>query len=204
MTPEKNYNDLFSIDELDSEIRHRKKRKETATLVKTIINSIIVVAAVAVLVAHLVFPIMRVNGTSMEPILSDGDIITSVKGIWLIERGDIIAFYYNDKVLLKRVIGLPGDVIDIDGDGYVYVNKKKINEPYLNQRSLGICDVNFPVTVEENAVFVLGDHRSVSVDSRSRDVGNINYERIIGKIFFRVYPFTSFSKMPFKSFNFLM
>ena len=192
MTPEKNYNDLFSIDELDSEIRHRKKRKETATLVKTIINSIIVVAAVAVLVAHLVFPIMRVNGTSMEPILSDGDIITSVKGIWLIERGDIIAFYYNDKVLLKRVIGLPGDVIDIDGDGYVYVNKKKINEPYLNQRSLGICDVNFPVTVEENAVFVLGDHRSVSVDSRSRDVGNINYERIIGKIFFRVYPFTKF------------
>lgn len=192
MTPEKSFNDLFSLDELDNEINHRKRKKDNLSLLKTIINSIIVVAAVAVLIANLVFPIMRVNGTSMEPIMSDGDIITSVKGIWLIERGDIIAFYYNDKVLLKRVIGLPGDVVDIDGDGYVYLNKEKINEPYLNQRSLGICDVDFPVTVEENTVFVLGDHRSVSVDSRSRDVGNINYERIIGKIFFRLYPFSKF------------
>lgn len=178
-----------SLDDLDREIKRRKRKSERYKLYRTIASSIIVVAAIAVLIATLWFPVMSVNGTSMEPIMNDGDIIVAVKDIRLIERGDIIAFYYNDKVLLKRVIGLPGDTVNMDDQGNVFVNGKLIKEPYISKKSLGICDVQFPVTVDENSVFVLGDHRSVSVDSRSKDMGNIFHERIIGKIVWQVYPF---------------
>lgn len=187
-----NINTSLSQEVIESALRYERQKESVFKVLKILFNSIIVVAACSVLIANLVFPVMRVNGTSMEPIMSDGDIITSIKSVKLITRGDIIAFYYNDKVLLKRVIALPGDTVNIDDEGNVYVNNKAIEEPYITQKSLGICDVEFPLTVEENTVFVLGDHRSVSVDSRSQDVGNIHYERIIGKIVFRVYPLTEF------------
>lgn len=188
-----------SLGDLDREIKRRKRASERHKLYRTIISSIIVVAAVAVLIATLWFPVMSVNGTSMEPIMNDGDIIVAVKDIRLIERGDIIAFYYNDKVLLKRVIGLPGDTVNMDDQGNVFVNGELVKEPYISKKSLGICDVQFPVTVDENSVFVLGDHRSVSVDSRSKDVGNIFNERIIGKIVWQVYPFTKLGAFDSKS-----
>jgi len=188
-----------SLNDLDSEIKRRRRAKERHRLYRTIASSIIVVAAIAVLIATLWFPVMSVNGTSMEPIMNDGDIIVAVKDIRLIDRGDIIAFYYNDKVLLKRVIGLPGDTVNMDDQGNVFVNGKLVKEPYISKKSLGICDVQFPVTVDENSVFVLGDHRSVSVDSRSKDMGNIFNERIIGKIVWQIYPFNKLGTFDSKS-----
>lgn len=190
--------ETFSIGDLDREINRRMRLKERLKLYRVIISSIIVVAAAAVLIATLWFPVMSVNGTSMEPIMNDGDIIIAVKDVRLIERGDIIAFYYNDKVLLKRVIGLPGDTVNMDEQGNVFVNGDLVREPYISKKSLGICDVQFPVTVDDNSFFVLGDHRSVSVDSRSKDMGNIFSERVIGKIVWQIFPFNEMGRFDSK------
>lgn len=165
------------------------------TLFKKILFTLIIVAAVSVLLATLWLPVMSVNGTSMEPVLSDGDIIVAIKNLSAVERGDIVAFYYNDKVLLKRVIGLPGDTVDMDDEGNVYIDGEMLEEPYLREKSLGITNVEFPVEVTENSFFVMGDNRSVSVDSRSTDLGNVYFERVIGKIVLRIFPLSEFEIM---------
>lgn len=178
----------FSVKEYEKELERRKANSARRQLLVRIGVTLVVVAAVAVLVATLWLPVMSVNGTSMEPVLQDGDIIVAVKDISSVERGDIIAFYYNDRVLLKRVIGLPGDTVDIDDDGNVYINGAMLNEPYISEKSKGICDVSLPVEVTENSFFVMGDNRDVSVDSRSQELRNIYFERVVGRIFLRIYP----------------
>ena len=144
-------------------------------------------AAVAALIATLVFPVLQIAGTSMEPSLRDGDIVLLVKTDRL-ETGDLCAFYYSNKILIKRIIGTPGDYLWINPDGTVYLNNEKMIEPYVSEMALGECDVEFPYQVPENSYFMMGDHRETSIDSRSSVIGCIAEDQIIGKILCRVWP----------------
>ena len=182
-------NGLFSRSPmLRAEAERRARKHALFRTARSIVSVVVVIAAVTVLVATLWAPVMRVYGTSMEPVLRNGELLLALKNENLIGRGDIIAFYYNDKVLLKRAIALEGDEVFMDDEGNVFVNGDMLDEPYASGKGSGECDVKFPIEIEENSVFVLGDHRSVSVDSRSQDIGNIESERILGKIIFRIWP----------------
>ena len=152
-------------------------------------NILIVVAAVAILVAMLFLPVLRIYGQSMNSTLVSGELVVSLKGTKF-ETGDIVAFYYNNNILVKRVIANSGDWVDIDLDGNVYVNQQLIDEPYLNEKAYGEPDITFPYQVPDERVFVLGDNRSVSVDSRHLAVGCVTSEQIVGKIVFRIWPLT--------------
>lgn len=145
-------------------------------------------AAIAVLVATLWLPVLQIYGSSMTPALQDGEIVFTVKTSDF-GPGDVIAFYYNNKILVKRVICDPGDWINIDEDGTVYVNDEKLDEPYLTEKALGECNIEMPYQVPDGRYFVMGDHRSTSVDSRSTSVGCVADEQIVGKIIFRIWPF---------------
>ena len=166
------------------EIRYRKRFIRT---LRDTVHTIIVIAAVAVLITNLMVPVLRIYGHSMNDTLDEGNIVLSVKGSTF-KTGDIIAFYYNNKLLVKRVIGDSGDWIDIDQDGNVYVNNEEIEEPYLERKAMGECNIELPYQVPESRVFVMGDNRTVSVDSRNTAVGCVAEEQIVGKIFFRVWP----------------
>ena len=161
---------------------------------KTTVYAMVTVAAVAVLVAVLLLPVLQIYGTSMNPTLYEGDFVVSVRG-GRMETGDLVAFYYNNKILVKRVIGQAGQWVDIAEDGTVYVDNVKIDEPYLVDQAFGECDIELPYQVPENRVFVMGDNRSVSVDSRSTAIGCVAEEQLVGKIVFRVWPLNEFGKV---------
>ena len=150
-------------------------------------NTLIVVAAVAILVAMLFLPVLRIYGQSMNATLWSGDLVFSLKGSSF-ETGDVIAFYYNNNILVKRVIATSGQGVDIDLDGNVYVDQKLIDEPYLDEKAYGEPNIDFPYQVPEERVFVLGDNRDVSVDSRSTSVGCVTPEQIVGRVTFRIWP----------------
>lgn len=173
--------------QLEKELERVKYRSRFANTLRNTVYVLIVVAAVAVLVAVLLLPVLRIYGHSMNDTLEEGDIVVSVKGSGF-QTGDVIAFYYNNKILVKRVIGNPGDWIDVDDDGNVYVNQKMLEEPYLMDKAKGECNIDLPYQVPENKVFVMGDNRSVSIDSRNTAVGCVAEEQIVGKIVFRVWP----------------
>jgi len=154
---------------------------------RSTIFALITVAAVAVLVAVLLLPVLRIYGHSMSSTLDEGDIVVSVKGSDF-AVGDVISFYYNNKLLVKRVIGNPGDWIDIDQKGNVYVNQKLLDEPYLDEKAFGDCNIELPYQVPESRIFVMGDNRDTSVDSRNTSVGCVYEEQIVGKIVFRIWP----------------
>ena len=181
-----------SMEEVAQERERLAYWKRYRNILKSTIYALIVVAAVAVLLATLLFPVLQVSGDSMEPTLQDKDIIFLVKNSQL-ERGDLCSFNWQNKLLIKRVIGLPGDVIEISDDGVVCVNGEVLEEPYVDELSLGECDMTFPYQVPENRYFMLGDHRSVSIDSRSSVIGCVEKKQIVGKILVRVWPFTKFS-----------
>lgn len=179
--------DIPTSEQLEAEVKRiRYKRNYAKTLYNTI-SSLIVVAAVAVLVSMLFLPVLRVTGTSMTPTLYNDELLICNKRANF-SSGDIIAFYFNNKILLKRVIGVPGDIIDIAEDGTVYLNGEPLDEPYINEKAFGECDIKLPYQVPDNRIFVMGDHRSVSIDSRSTAVGCIADEYIIGKVIFRIWP----------------
>ena len=180
---------LPTAQEVNSELKRERNRMRYKKILKSTVYALVIVAAVSVLVAPLVLPVLQISGTSMEPTLNNGEIVVLVKTSKL-DRGDVCGFYYSNKILIKRVIGLPGDVVVIDNDGNVYVNGEMLIEPYLTEKMLGDCDLEFPYTVPEMTYFVLGDQRSSSVDSRSSVVGTIAQEDIIGKVFVRVWPFS--------------
>lgn len=175
------------ISQLRAELKRERYKYRYANVLKSTIYTLITVAAVAVLVATLWLPVLQIYGASMMPTLSDGQIVFSVKTAEMNE-GDVIAFYYNNKILVKRVIAGPGDWVDIDEDGTVWVNKEKLEEPYLTEKAYGDCNIELPYQVPDGRVFVMGDHRSTSVDSRNTAVGCVAQEQIVGKIVFRVWP----------------
>ena len=178
------------LEELEAELKRMKYNKRYGSVLRSTVYALIIVAAVAILIAVLVFPVLRIHGSSMTPNLYDGNLVVCLKNSKY-EVGDSIAFYYNNKILVKRVIARSGEWVDIDENGYVYVNGEKLEEPYVQDHALGECDIELPYQVPDGRVFVMGDHRSVSVDSRSTSVGCVSDEQIVGRLLFRVWPLKS-------------
>ncbi len=183
---------LPTESEVQAERKRLKYRRRFIITLRTTVYALTVVAAAAVLLATLFLPVLQVSGSSMEPTLSDNDIILLIKTDNL-TTGDLIGFYYQNKLLLKRVIGVAGDVIDIDEEGNVTVNGELIGEPYVTNKSIGECDITLPYQVPENRVFVMGDNRATSIDSRSSVIGCIEEDQIVGKVLIRIYPFDNIS-----------
>jgi len=173
--------------QVEAELKRVRYQSRYRFVLRSTVYTLITVAAIAILVATLWLPVLRIYGASMFPTLEDGDIVFSVKTSDF-QPGDITAFYYNNKILVKRVICSAGDWVDIDEDGTVYVNDEVLEEPYVYEKALGECDIELPYQVPDGRVFVMGDHRSTSVDSRSTSVGCVAQEQIVGKILFRVWP----------------
>lgn len=177
-----------TVEQLQAELQRVEYKKRYRTVLKSTIYSLITVAAVAVLIATLWLPVLEIFGESMTPTLQDGEIVFSLKTNKL-EKGDIIAFYYNNKILVKRVVAGPGEWIDfIDEYGNVSINGQIIEEPYLEEKAFGDADIEFPYQVPDGKFFVMGDHRSTSVDSRHTVIGCVSEEQIVGRIVFRVWP----------------
>ncbi|MCM1314288.1 MAG: signal peptidase I [Prevotella sp.] len=185
---------LPTAEQFNSELKQVKYRKDFTRILRSTVSSLIVVAAIAVLIAMLLLPILRVTGSSMTPTFQNDELVICSKRSNF-KSGDVVAFYYNNKILLKRVIGTAGDIIDIKEDGTVYVNGEELDEPYINEKALGTCDINLPYQVPDNRIFVMGDHRSVSIDSRSTTVGCIADEYVIGRVVLRLWPFETINRI---------
>lgn len=183
-----------TVEQLETELAREKYRRRYGKVLRSTLYTLITVAALAVLVATLWLPVLQIYGSSMTPTLSEGEIVVSWKGSDF-HRGDIIAFYYNNKILLKRVIAGPGQWVDIREDGTVYVDGDQLDEPYLTEKAMGDCDIRLPYQVPDGRYFVMGDHRSTSVDSRHSAVGCVAGEQIVGKIAFRIWPMNEFGRV---------
>lgn len=179
--------EIPSVKELEAELKRVKYRSRYHSVLRSTLYTLIVVAAVAVLVATIWMPVLQIYGTSMTPTIQEDDIVISVKGSEF-EVGDLVAFYLGNKILVKRCIAGPGQWVNIDESGNVFVDGKQLVEPYLTEKALGDCDITLPYQVPDNRYFCMGDHRSTSVDSRNTDVGCVSEEQIVGKIVFRVWP----------------
>ena len=178
---------LPTIQQVETERkRYRRQRAYNKALSGTV-YVLTIVAAVAVLIATLILPVLQIEGTSMEPTLVSGDIVLLTKSTNF-DRGELCGFSWNNKLLIKRVIGVPGDWIEIDTDGTVYLNGEKLDEPYAEQLAVGECDLEFPYQVPQEQYFVLGDMRESSIDSRNTLIGCVAKDQIVGKVFFRIWP----------------
>lgn len=180
-----------TIEQLKNELNRERYKRRYFLVIRSTVYSLITVAAVAVLVATLWLPVLQIYGHSMAPTLIEGEIVVTVKNSDF-KPGDVVAFYYNNKILVKRVIGTPGDWIEIDEEGRVCVNQILLEEPYVQEYALGECDIEMPYQVPDGRIFVMGDNRATSVDSRSSTVGCISEEEIVGKIVFVVWPMEEF------------
>ena len=186
--------EIPSLEQLTAELERENYKRRYNRVLRSTIYTLIVVTAVAVLVATIWMPVLQIYGASMTPTLNEGDIVVSVKGSDF-EPGDLVAFYLGNKILVKRCIAGPGQWVDIDADGNVYVDGELLDEPYLTEKALGDCDIELPYQVPDNRYFCMGDHRSTSVDSRSTTVGCVSDEQIVGKIVFRVWPLPDFGAL---------
>ena len=186
--------ELPGTEALEQELNRVKYNRRYGRVIRNIIYMLITVAAIAILVATLWLPVLRIYGSSMTPNLKEGDIVISAKGSE-IEQGDVIAFYYNNKILVKRAIAFQGDWIDIDRSGQVYINQKSLGEPYLNEKALGNTDIELPYQVPDGKVFVMGDHRATSLDSRNTSIGCVSEEQIVGQILFKIWPIKDLGKI---------
>ena len=186
--------ELPSLEQLTAELEREKYKRRYKRVLRSTIYTLIVVAAVAVLVATIWMPVLQIYGASMTPTLDEGDIVISIKGADF-APGDLVAFYMGNKILVKRCIAGPGQWVDMDAGGNVYVDDKLLDEPYLTEKALGDCDIELPYQVPDNRYFCMGDHRSTSVDSRSTTVGCVSDEQIVGKIVFRVWPLPGFGTL---------
>ncbi|MBQ4051596.1 MAG: signal peptidase I [Oscillospiraceae bacterium] len=183
-----------SATQVEAELKRVRYNRRYRSVMKSTVYTLITVAAIAVLVATLWLPVLQIYGSSMTPTLQNGEIVFSVKTSQL-EQGDIVAFYYNNKILVKRAIAGPGDWVNIDPDGTVYVNGAMLDEPYITEKSFGDTDIELPYQVPDGRTFVMGDHRSTSVDSRNTAVGCVAEDQIVGKIVFRVWPLEQFGPL---------
>ena len=184
---------LPDLSQLEAELKRENYRHRYRTVLRSTVCSLVVVAAIAVLVAVLWMPVLRIYGTSMTPTINEGEIVIVLKGSGF-ERGDLVAMYYSNKLLVKRVIAGPGEWVDIDEDGTVYIDDVPLDEPYLVEKALGECDIELPYQVPDGRYFVMGDHRSTSADSRASSIGAIPQEDIMGRIVFRVWPMDAFGR----------
>ncbi len=175
--------------QLRAELERERRKIRRRYRISGAIEALLVAGAVTVLVSTLLAPALRVDGSSMEPVLKDGEIVVTWKSS-ACEKGDIIAFYHNNRLLIKRVIASGGETVSIDADGTVYVDGVLQEEAYLprDAKAFGKCNITLPCTVPQESVFVMGDNREVSVDSRSSDIGCVAREQIVSKVAFRIFP----------------
>ena len=181
---------LPTKNQVETERKRYRRQKAYNKALGDTVYVLTIVAAVAVLIATLVLPVLQIEGTSMEPTLHNGDIMLLVKTTRF-DHGDLCGFTWNNKLLIKRVVGLPGDWIEIDTDGTVYRNGDRLVEPYVQQQAFGECDLEFPFQVPQEQYFVVGDMRESSIDSRNSLIGCVPKDQIVGKVFFRVWPFNN-------------
>ena len=189
-----NLPELPDTAELEEAVRRDRYYHRFRNMVTSTFLTLVVVAAVAVLVAVLFLPVLRIYGKSMRGTLDNGDIVVSVKSSNM-KTGDVIAFYYNNNILVKRVIAGPGDWVDIDKDGNVFVNNERLSEPYLDDKAYGETNIELPYQVPDGRIFVMGDNRKVSIDSRNTSIGCVSEEQIVGKIVYRVWPFSQIGRV---------
>lgn len=190
----KNEDSFPSLDQLEAELKREDYKGKYRKTLRSTISVLIVTAAVVVLLAFLIFPVFRIYGTSMSPTVNEGEIVVSLKGSSF-ECGDIIVLSFNNKLLVKRVIANPGEWVDIDSAGNVYVNGKVLDEAYLKEKAFGDCNISLPYQVPEGRYFVMGDNRSTSQDSRNSLVGCIAEEQIVGRAVFRLWPLSGLGKI---------
>ncbi len=183
--------EMPSLAMLEAELRRERYQRRYSRTLRTTLFSLLVVAAVAVIIAVLLMPIMQITGSSMEPTLVDGDLVIALNN-GKYKTGDVIGFYFNNGILIKRVIAVSGDWVDFDEDGTVYVNGVRQDEPYVTDRALGECNLTLPYQVPDGKCFVMGDHRTSSVDSRNSAVGCISNDVVVGKLLLRFWPLKSF------------
>ena len=176
-----------TLEQLEAELKKEQYRRNYGRVLRSTAFSLLVVAAAAVLIAVLLLPVLQINGTSMTETLQDGDIVVALNSKKF-ATGDIIAFYYNNSILVKRVIAAAGDWVDIDEEGNVFVNGEALEEPYISEKALGDCNITLPYQVPDGKCFVMGDHRATSIDSRNTAVGCISYSVVVGRIMMRVWP----------------
>lgn len=186
--------EIPDVQELEAELKRVKYRSRYRSVLRSTVYTLVVVAAIAVLVATIWMPVLQIYGTSMTPTVNEDDIVISMKGSEF-EAGDLIAFYLGNKILVKRCIAGPGQWVNIDESGNVYVDGTLLEEPYLTEKALGDCNITLPYQVPDNRYFCMGDHRSTSVDSRHTDVGCVSEEQVVGKIVFRVWPLKNFGSL---------
>ncbi len=181
------WTEIPSVEELMRERTHERYRIRYRRALRSTITTIITVAAAAIIVSYLLMPVLRIYGHSMTPTVVDGNIVLALRSSSF-NKGDVVAFYYNNKILIKRVIAGPGEWVDIDENGQVYVNEEPIEEPYIDAPAYGECNIELPYQVPENRWFVMGDKRSISIDSRNTSVGCVSDEQIVGRILARIWP----------------
>ena len=186
-----NRTQLPNSTEVEQELKRERYKSRYKRTLKSTVFALITAAAAAVLVATLWLPVLQIFGSSMTPTLQEGEIVVSIKDNTM-EPGDVVAFYYGNKVLIKRYIAGPGSWVDIREDGTVIVNGEVLEEPYLEEKAFGICDLELPYQVPDDTYFLMGDHRGTSVDSRHSTVGCISADQIVGKIVYRVWPMDAF------------
>ena len=172
-------------------IRQQGRRRSSA---RSTMYTLLIVAAFAVILTILILPVLTIEGVSMEETLFDGDIVVALNN-HRYKTGDVIGFYYNNEVLIKRVIATETDWVDIDQDGTVYVNNVRLEEPYLTEKAFGECNINLPYQVPEGCCFLLGDHRATSIDSRNRSVGCIPNDKVVGRLLLRIWPIEDFGRV---------
>lgn len=194
MGKEKKQLSMPDTETIERELKRYNYQRRYKSTLRSTIYALVTVAAVAVLVATLLLPVLQIYGASMTPTLNDGELVVSVKTSDM-QKGDIVAFYYNNKILVKRVIASSGEWVEIDETGNLYINGELQDEPYVKDKALGECDIKMPYQVPDERIFVMGDHRSVSVDSRSSSVGCVAEEQIVGKLVFKIWPINSIGKL---------
>jgi signal peptidase I len=176
---------------LEAELRRERKKNRIIRVLRKTANTLMLAAAVSVLVATLLTPVLRILGHSMTPTLTEGQFVVSVKGSSF-QQGDLVSFYIGNNLLVKRVIALPGDWVDIKADGTVLINGVELEEPYISEKAFGLCDLELPYQVPESKYFLMGDDRDISKDSRSSVIGCVARDQIVGKIVLRIWPLVEF------------
>ena len=180
-----------TVEQLESELRRERHRRSYRSTLLSTISALVIVAAIAVLVSMLALPVLQVVGESMTPSIYQGEIVIAPKGT-AFQKGDIIAFYFNNKILVKRVIANAGEWVNIDEDGNVFINDVPLDEPYLTEKAFGDCNIALPYQVPDGKIFVMGYHRATSSDSRNTAVGCVAQEQVVGRVVLRVWPLSRF------------